>query len=138
MDEVEKLLDAVYTGRERLTREEIHRHAVAVDAPVEVLDAVEALPEGEYAYDEASEALAQLGGRESGSTSPTGGVPARELDDADLSRELRHLHETRDDTFRHGSSQALLNHDSRTEELEAEYLRRFPDRAVDPARVRPD
>ncbi|WP_433606440.1 DUF6158 family protein [Dactylosporangium sp. CA-139114] len=134
MDEVEKLLDAVYTGRERVTREEIHRHAVAVDAPAGVIDAVETLPEGEYAYDEASEALAQL----APPVITSGGVPAQALDDSDLSRELRHLHETRDDTFRHGSVQALANHDSRTAELEAEYLRRFPDRAVDPQRIRPD
>ncbi|GAA3281555.1 DUF2795 domain-containing protein [Dactylosporangium vinaceum] len=137
MDQVEKLLDEVYAGRERLTRDEIHHHAVAVGASAEVVDAVEALPEGEYAYDEASEAIAQLGTRDTGSSSPTGGVPAEELDDADLSRELRHLHETRDDTFRHGAPQAVLNHDKRTEELEAEYLRRFPDRAVDPRRLRP-
>ncbi|WP_433202880.1 DUF6158 family protein [Dactylosporangium sp. CS-047395] len=136
MDEVEKLLDAVYAGNERVTREEIHRHAVAAEAPGAVIDAVDALPEGEYAYDEASEALAQLKSRD-GAASTTGGVPPEGLDDTDLSRELRHLHETRDDTFRHGSEQALANHDARTAELEAEYLRRFPDRAVDPHRLRP-
>jgi len=64
------------------------------------------------------------------------GVPAGALSDEDLSRELGHLHETRDDTFRHGSPQALEHHDARTAELEAEFLRRFPDRSVDPRRLR--
>jgi Family of unknown function (DUF6158)/Protein of unknown function (DUF2795) len=137
MDEVEKLLDTVYTGNERITREEIRRHAVAAEAPANVVEAVDALPEGEYAYDEAGEALAQLRSDAGGGVSATGGVPPEELDDSDLSRELRHLHETRDDTFRHGSPQALAHHDARSAELEAEYLRRFPDRAVDPHRLRP-
>jgi hypothetical protein len=65
-----------------------------------------------------------------------GGVPARELSDEDLARELTRLYSTRDDALRHGSAQALERHTSRTEELEAEYLRRFPDREVDPERLR--
>ncbi|MEU7874744.1 DUF6158 family protein [Dactylosporangium sp. NPDC049140] len=137
MNEVEKLLDTVYTGNERVTREEIRRHAVAAEAPANVVDAVDALPEGEYAYDEAGEALAQLRSGTGGGTSLTGGVPPENLDDSDLSRELRRLHETRDETFRHGPPQALANHDARSADLEAEYLRRFPDRAVDPHRLRP-
>jgi hypothetical protein len=130
MDEVENLLDVMYAGRERLTAGEIQRHAVAADAPAAVLELLDALPEGEYTYDEVLDALA------GGNTGDGVGVPASELSDDDLSRELGHLHETRDDTFRHGSPQALANHDARTEELEGEFLRRFPDRAVDPRRLR--
>ena len=64
------------------------------------------------------------------------GVPAEQLSDADLERELKHLHETRHDTFLHGSEDALAFHTSRTAELEAEYLRRVPDRVVDCRRTR--
>lgn len=65
-----------------------------------------------------------------------GGVDPAQLDADDLLRELRSLHDTRHETFRHGSDDALNNHDRRTRELEEEYLRRFPQREVDPARLR--
>ena len=64
------------------------------------------------------------------------GVPARELTDEALERELEHLHETRHDTFLHGSEDALSFHTPRTTELEEEYLRRNPDRVVDARRTR--
>ena len=64
------------------------------------------------------------------------GIPATTLDDDDLLRELAHLHKTRNTTLRHGSSDALMHHSERTAELEEEYLRRFPDREVDPQRLR--
>lgn len=64
------------------------------------------------------------------------GVPAGELDDDDLYRELRHLHETRHETFLHGTDEALANHTQRMAELEQEYLRRHPERSVDPERTR--
>ncbi|MEU0571568.1 DUF6158 family protein [Nonomuraea sp. NPDC005983] len=64
------------------------------------------------------------------------GIDPRELDDHDLLRELRHLHATRTDTFLHGSDDALATHTSRTNELESEYLRRYPERQVDPERLR--
>jgi len=64
------------------------------------------------------------------------GVPARELADEALDRELEHLHETRHDTFLHGSEDALSFHSTRTSELEQEYLRRNPDRVVDARRTR--
>jgi hypothetical protein len=51
-------------------------------------------------------------------------VPAEQLSDEALERELRHLHETRHDTFLHGSDDALHFHTLRTQELEQEYLRR--------------
>lgn len=64
-------------------------------------------------------------------------VPARELDDSELERELEHLHETRHDTFLNGSADALEAHTERMLELEQEYVRRFPGRAApDPMRTR--
>lgn len=64
------------------------------------------------------------------------GVPPRELTDEALERELEHLHETRHDTFLHGSEDALAFHSARTAELEDEYLRRTPDRVIDARRTR--
>src|SRR5436305_1724865 len=67
----------------------------------------------------------------------THGVPADELSDDDLERELAHLHETRHDTFLNGSEDALEVHTERMFALEREYLRRFPERAApDPLRTR--
>ena len=65
----------------------------------------------------------------------TGVVPAA-LTDESLERELKHLHETRNDTFLHGSEDALHFHTCRTTELEQEYLRRNPDRVIDARRTR--
>jgi len=64
------------------------------------------------------------------------GVPADQLTDASLERELKHLHGTRHDTFLHGSEDALAFHTSRTSELERDYLRRNPDRVIDARRTR--
>jgi hypothetical protein len=64
------------------------------------------------------------------------GVPAAELAEEDLLRELAHVHQTRHDTFLHGSADALATHTRRTAELEQEYLRRHPEREVDPDRLR--
>ena len=64
------------------------------------------------------------------------GVDPALLDADDLLRELQSLHDTRHETFRHGSNEALENHNRRMRELETEYLRRFPQREVDPARLR--
>ncbi|MFI6477637.1 DUF6158 family protein [Nonomuraea sp. NPDC050663] len=64
------------------------------------------------------------------------GIDPRGLTEDDLLRELRHLHQTRTDTFLHGSDDALARHTSRTNELESEYLRRHPERHVDPGRLR--
>jgi hypothetical protein len=60
------------------------------------------------------------------------GIPPGDLSDEDLERELRHLYETRADTFFGGSDQALETHTGRTLALEQEYARRHP------YRVRPD
>jgi hypothetical protein len=65
------------------------------------------------------------------------GVPASELSDEDLRREVGHLHETRHDTLLGGSEDALEAHTKRMLALEAEFLRRFPqDSAPDPLRTR--
>lgn len=64
------------------------------------------------------------------------GIDPRELDEDALLEELERVHDTRHVTFRHGSDDALQAHDRRTRELEAEYLRRHPEREVDPARTR--
>lgn len=64
------------------------------------------------------------------------GVGAGELADSDLMRELARLHDSRHETLRHGSDDALAMHTRRTGELEAEYLRRHPQREVDPERLR--
>jgi hypothetical protein len=66
----------------------------------------------------------------------TTGVPAQDLAEDDLLRELRHLHQTRNDTLLHGSAEALMTHTERTRELEEDYLRRHPERDVDPERLR--
>jgi hypothetical protein len=64
------------------------------------------------------------------------GVPADQLSEEDLLREIESLARTRQGTLRHGSDSALAEHDRRTAELETEYLRRFPGREIDPRRLR--
>ncbi|WP_254549193.1 DUF6158 family protein [Catellatospora tritici] len=64
------------------------------------------------------------------------GIPADELADEDLLRELESLGRTRVQTLRHGSDDALHTHTERSRELEHEYLRRFPQREIDPQRTR--
>ena len=56
------------------------------------------------------------------------GLEPRQLEDAELERELRQLYATREETFFHGSRQALLNHTERMLQLEREYAHRFPER----------
>ena len=64
------------------------------------------------------------------------GTHLEDLAETDLIRELEHLHRTRHETFLHGAPHALREHSSRTSELEQEYLRRHPEREVDPGRTR--
>ncbi|HZD74298.1 MAG TPA: DUF6158 family protein [Actinomycetota bacterium] len=54
------------------------------------------------------------------------GLDPHRLSDQDLQRELRYLYSTREETFFHGSRQALLNHTERMQQLEREYTNRFP------------
>ena len=65
------------------------------------------------------------------------GIPAHELDDSALERELEHLHEMRHETFLNGSADALQEHTERMLALEEEYARRVPNRTQpDPMRTR--
>ncbi len=67
------------------------------------------------------------------------GLDPHRLDDEALERELRYLYATREETFFHGTRQALLNHTERMLQLEREYASRFPERtkadAYGPARA---
>jgi Family of unknown function (DUF6158) len=62
--------------------------------------------------------------------------PPITLTDQDLLRELGKMHGSRHQTLRHGSDHALARHTQRMEELEREYLARFPEREIDPERGR--
>jgi hypothetical protein len=65
------------------------------------------------------------------------GIPAADLNDETLERELRHLHETRSETFFNGTEAALEAHPNRMLELEQAFRQRRPDAvAPDPMRVR--
>lgn len=64
------------------------------------------------------------------------GVPAIELSEEDLDRELTQLHRTRHDTLLHASEPALEHHTARQIELEVEYVRRHPEREIDTRRTR--
>lgn len=64
------------------------------------------------------------------------GIDPRDLSDADLLKELETIHRTRHDTLLHGPEDALSAHTARMTELEAEYLRRHPERPVTPGRTR--
>jgi hypothetical protein len=57
---LDAFLDDVYVGQERLTSAELQKSAVAADLPAAALTRIDALPEGEYAQDEAAEALREL------------------------------------------------------------------------------
>lgn len=58
--QLDELLDEVFRGQERLSRDDIFRAAVAADLPADAMTLVDRLPEGEYSQDEAAEALRQL------------------------------------------------------------------------------
>jgi hypothetical protein len=55
--DLDALLDDLYLGQERITQGEIHRRAVAAALPADLLSRITAMPEGEYAVDEAAEVL---------------------------------------------------------------------------------
>jgi len=54
-----ELLDEIYLGKERVSRAEIQRRAVVADLPASLMTRIDAMPEGEYAQDEAEEVLYQ-------------------------------------------------------------------------------
>ena len=58
---------------------------------------------------------------------PTG-LPARELDDAELERQGTYAHATRNWVFLHGTAEQFAHHTERMLDLEQEYLRRHPKR----------
>ncbi|MGC4759854.1 hypothetical protein [Micromonospora trifolii] len=54
---LDDLLDDIFRAQERVTQAEIYRRAVAAELPPDLLARIDALPEGEYAVDEASDLL---------------------------------------------------------------------------------
>ena len=65
------------------------------------------------------------------------GIDADQLSDDVLGKELKSIHATRHETFLEATDDALAAHTKRMLMLEAEYLRRFPDRdAPHPLRTR--
>jgi hypothetical protein len=58
--ELDAFLDDAFDGQERLSSADLQRRAIAADLPALALTRVDALPEGEYAQDEAAEALRAL------------------------------------------------------------------------------
>ncbi|MGN6599211.1 MAG: DUF6158 family protein [Actinomycetes bacterium] len=67
---------------------------------------------------------------------PAHGVDPQQLSDDDLRRELERVHDMRHTTFLHGTDDAWQALEQRTRALESEYLRRWPEREVDPDRTR--
>jgi hypothetical protein len=57
---LDEYLDDAFSAHERLTSADLQRGAIAADLPATVLTRLDALPEGEYAQDEAAEALRTL------------------------------------------------------------------------------
>jgi hypothetical protein len=57
---LDEFLDDAYVGQERLASADLQRSALAADLPAAALTRIDALPEGEYAQDEAAEALRTL------------------------------------------------------------------------------
>jgi hypothetical protein len=65
-------------------------------------------------------------------TADTGaGIPASELSDDDLERELTHAHEKRHEMMVEGTADQWHNLRTRTDELERGYLERFASRVKD-------
>ncbi|MEV1147479.1 hypothetical protein [Micromonospora sp. NPDC049799] len=54
---LDDLLKDLYHGQERISQGDIYRRAVAAELPAELLTRIAALPEGQYAVDEAADLL---------------------------------------------------------------------------------
>jgi hypothetical protein len=54
---LDDFLDEAFDAQERISSGDLQRRAVAAGLPADLLTRIDALPEGEYAQDEASEAL---------------------------------------------------------------------------------
>jgi hypothetical protein len=57
---LEDFLDDAFDAQERVSSADLQRRAIAADLPAELLTRIDALPEGEYAQDEAVDALHEL------------------------------------------------------------------------------
>jgi hypothetical protein len=57
---LEAFLDEAFDAQERISSGDLQRRALAADLPAELLSRIDALPEGEYAEDEALDALHEL------------------------------------------------------------------------------
>ncbi|MBY8873311.1 hypothetical protein K7640_15870 [Micromonospora sp. PLK6-60] len=55
--QLDELLDDIYHGQERISQADIYRRAVAAELPADLLTRIAALPQGEYAVDEAADLL---------------------------------------------------------------------------------
>ncbi|SNY30743.1 hypothetical protein [Paractinoplanes atraurantiacus] len=55
--ELDAFLDDAFDAQERLSSADLQRRAIAADLPATAMTRIDALPEGEYAQDEAAEAL---------------------------------------------------------------------------------
>jgi hypothetical protein len=122
---VTAMLEAIFAGSEQINVEEMRRRALLAELPRELTAAIGELPPGLYSQKEAQGAL-RLGD----------GIPAADLSEEDLVREMESLGNTRADTMRHGSWAALARHTTRTHELENEYLQRHPEREISASRTR--
>ncbi|MCM0674349.1 hypothetical protein NCC78_06555 [Micromonospora phytophila] len=54
---LDELLDDLYHGQERISQADIYRRAVSAELPAQLLSRIAALPQGEYAADEAADLL---------------------------------------------------------------------------------
>jgi hypothetical protein len=57
LPELDAFLDAAFDAQERMSSGDLQRRAIAADLSAEALTRIDALPEGEYAQDEAAEVL---------------------------------------------------------------------------------
>jgi hypothetical protein len=60
LQELDGFLDDAFDGQERLSSADLQRRAIASDLSATTLTRIDALPEGEYAQDEAAEAVRAL------------------------------------------------------------------------------
>jgi len=58
--DLEVFLDQAFDAQERISSGDLQRRALAADLSAELMTRIDALPEGEYAQDEALEALHEL------------------------------------------------------------------------------
>jgi hypothetical protein len=57
LQRVDDFLEEAYLGQDRMTDIEIQKSAMAAELPAALMTLIDALPEGMYTQDEASEAL---------------------------------------------------------------------------------